>query len=228
MRASHHGSAPHLLDPAPGDVPVVVDVVVVEDHRRRHGREQPADVGLAPGLAVEPRVLLEVGDLLARRLARVAARADELERRRRDLVGVDLVAEQQQPVGPLRLAALQELRVRPERVDALLGSSSATRRRARPAPGRRPGTSRTRAGRGARGRACGRPARGRPSSGGHTTRAVEPDLVRRHRAGSRSSTRSERVVVPLDGERPRSGGRGSRPRTARSSRPRSVALSVPA
>ena len=117
------GLRAHLLHPAPGDVPVVVDVVVVEDHRRRHGREQPADVGLRPRLAVEAGVLLEVGDLLARRLARVAAATDELERRRRDLVGVHLVAEQQEPVGPFGLAALEELRVRPERVDALLTSS---------------------------------------------------------------------------------------------------------
>jgi hypothetical protein len=33
----HHGSA-HLLDPGLRDVPVVGDVVVVEDHRGRHGR----------------------------------------------------------------------------------------------------------------------------------------------------------------------------------------------
>ena len=78
MRASHHGLRAHLLDPAPGDVPVVVDVVVVEDHRARDRREQPADVGVRPRLAVEAGVLLEVGDLLAGRLARVPRALDEL------------------------------------------------------------------------------------------------------------------------------------------------------
>ena len=79
---------------------------------RRHGREQPADVRVATTTrgraACTPR---------SRRPARPAARvvsrrlADERERRRRDLVGVDLVAEQQQRVGPLgsrRAAAARE------------------------------------------------------------------------------------------------------------------------
>ena len=64
----------HLLHPLPGDVPVVIHVVVVEDHRRRHRREQPADVRVRPRLPVETRVLLEVRDLLARGLAYVAPR----------------------------------------------------------------------------------------------------------------------------------------------------------
>jgi hypothetical protein len=55
--------------------------------------------------------------LLTRRLARIATRPDELERLRRHLVGIDLVAEQKDGVGPCGLAALQELGVRPERVD---------------------------------------------------------------------------------------------------------------
>ena len=40
---------------SPRGVPVVVDVVVVEDHRRRERREQPADGGLGPRVAVEAR-----------------------------------------------------------------------------------------------------------------------------------------------------------------------------
>ena len=55
---------------------------------------------IAPCLPVEPRVLLEVGDLVARRLRHVAPSADERPRLDRRLVGVDLVAEQQQTVGP--------------------------------------------------------------------------------------------------------------------------------
>ena len=38
----------HLFDPGVGDVPVVVDVVIVEDHGARHRRQQPADIGVRP------------------------------------------------------------------------------------------------------------------------------------------------------------------------------------
>ena len=106
MRRSHQPVPRISCDPVDRRVPVVEDVVVVEDHRRGHGREQPADRRLAPRLAVEPRVLLEVGDRLVRRDLGVAARADELLDVGRDLVGVDLVAEQQQRVRPLLRVAL--------------------------------------------------------------------------------------------------------------------------
>ena len=49
--------------PGGGGVPVVVHVVVVEDHRGRDDGEQPADRGVAPGLPVQGAVLLEVRDL---------------------------------------------------------------------------------------------------------------------------------------------------------------------
>ena len=58
----------HLLPPRPAGVPVVADVVVVEDHRAGQRREQPPVRGVAPGQLVEVGVLLEVLDLLARRL----------------------------------------------------------------------------------------------------------------------------------------------------------------
>jgi hypothetical protein len=109
---------PHLLDPRLGDVPVVVDVVVVEEHRARDGREEPADRGVAPRFVVEPRVLLEVRNLLAGRLPRVAPRPDPLERQRRDLVGVYLVAEEDDGVRPLvHRPVLHPARVSPEGVD---------------------------------------------------------------------------------------------------------------
>ena len=108
----------HLLDPAPGDVPVVVDVVVVEDHDARDRGKQPADIRVGPRLAIEARVLLEVRHLLARRLANIPPGANEVGGERRDLVRVDLVAEQQQPVRPFELAALQLARVGPQRIDA--------------------------------------------------------------------------------------------------------------
>ena len=129
IRASHHGSWRISRDPFAGDVPVVVDVVVVEDHRRGHGREQPADIRVGPRLAVETRVLLEVRNLLARRLPHVAPGLDELRRSGRHLVGVDLVAEQEQRIGPLDVAELQLSRVRPERIDAGLGELSSLRLR---------------------------------------------------------------------------------------------------
>ena len=94
-----------------------MDVVIVEDHHGRHRGEQPADVRLGPRLAVQPCVLLEVRDLLDRFRVLPAPRLDELPCFRRDLVGVDLVAEQEDGVGPLHLASLQLLCVRPQCVD---------------------------------------------------------------------------------------------------------------
>jgi hypothetical protein len=95
-----------------------VYVVVVEDHRRRDRRQQPADHRVAPRLVVEPDVLLEVRDLLPRSLRRVAPALDEALHVRRDLVGVHLVADHQQQVGPLlgRLVAHAQ-RVGAQRVD---------------------------------------------------------------------------------------------------------------
>ena len=121
-RAGDPGVPPRLgagvLQPLPRDVPVVDDVVVVEDHQARDGRQQPTDVGVGPGLAVEARVLLEVGDLLPRRLGRVAPAADELRRLGRHLVGVHLVTAQEERVGPRLDARLEPPGVRPQRVDA--------------------------------------------------------------------------------------------------------------
>jgi hypothetical protein len=82
------------MDPGLRGVPVVVDIVVVEDHRRRQGREKPPDDGVPPGVPVQARVLLEVGDLLAGRFVRVAPRADEIEGSLGDLVGVDLISQE--------------------------------------------------------------------------------------------------------------------------------------
>ena len=87
-----------LFDPSLGDVPVVGDLVVVEDHGRGYGREQPANGRDSPGVPVEPRVLLETRDLFSRWLASVAARTDEIERVERGLVSVDLVSQKHQHV----------------------------------------------------------------------------------------------------------------------------------
>ena len=74
--------------------------MVVEDHRGRDDREQPAHRGLGPGLPVQGAVLGEVRDLVAGRGRRVAAAGDELPGGGPGVVGVDLVADQQQGVGP--------------------------------------------------------------------------------------------------------------------------------
>ena len=130
-QAAHDAVVPprrlgHLLPPAPAGVPVVADVVVVEDHRAGERREQPAVGGLAPGDAVEVGVLLEVLQLLARRLVDVASGGDELLHLLAGLVGVDLVAEEQHQVGPAlgvvpgHVEGVGAQRVDPERVGALL------------------------------------------------------------------------------------------------------------
>ena len=214
------GRRPHLAHPGRGDVPVVVDVVVVEDHRARHGREQPADVGIAPRLAVEPRVLLEVGDLLARRAARVAARADE---------GARLPATSR-PRRPGRRAGAGSRATAPARTAAAARAPRARRSRSRRdaasaractagAPGaptrQEPKTRRAR-------RSCSRVwivDGGRPSSGGQTR---SPSSATSYGARSPRRDRSAR--------RARSGGprrgrcadahRGRQPRTLRPSRPR--------
>ena len=106
----------HLAPPRVRRVPVVPQVVVVEDHAARHGRQQPPHVRITPRLVVQPGVLLEVADLvrdvpIATRARRVphrlgpASRAPALGQLVRDLlagdVRVHLVAEQQHRVGPV-------------------------------------------------------------------------------------------------------------------------------
>ena len=116
----------HLLAPLLRGVPVVADVVVVEDHRARHRREQPAVGGVGPGEAVEVGVLLVVLELGPRRLLDVAAGLDEGLHLLGGLVGVDLVAEEQQQVGqPLD----REVRV------VRIGRLHLVRRPAGPTPG---------------------------------------------------------------------------------------------
>jgi hypothetical protein len=111
------GPFPHLGDPGLGDVPVVRHVVVVPEHRGGDDREEPADQRLAPALLVEPGVLLEVGDLAPRFGFGAAPFLDLRPRFRAALVDVDLVAEQEEEVGPGALAAGQFLGQDPERVD---------------------------------------------------------------------------------------------------------------
>ena len=171
----------------------------------------------------------------SRRPARPAAAstsrrlADERERLGRDLVGVHLVAEQQQAVRPRLAAGLQPPRERPQRVDLeALGMLARRRACTAAAAARRPGTSRTRAGPGARGSRVWMAARRAAVVGRPDPLAVQVHLVRRHRAGLEIVDHDERVVVALDVEGARRDARAPPPRTARPSRPRRSPGSMPA
>ncbi len=169
MRSSHHGSA-RISSTQDSEMfqsslnswssKIIVDGTV---------DEQPADVRIRPRLAVEPGVLLEVGDLPrpAARRCRGAPRMNAAVSGEH-LVGVHLVAEQQQPVRPgaRRPPGAAASRPRARRRRSPCGSSVGVQRVRRAAAARRPGTSRTRAAPGARPLGCGSPRTGRPSSGG--------------------------------------------------------------
>ena len=62
-------------------------------------------------------VLLEIGDLLPRRLGDVSTSTDERRRLRRDLVHVHLVTHQQEPIRPPGRLRLQMPRIDPQRID---------------------------------------------------------------------------------------------------------------
>ena len=109
-----------LVQPGLRRLPLVVDLVVVEDHRARQRREQPADVGVGPGVPVADRVLLEVLQHLHRAVLLHLAVADDLLDRAGDLVGVELVAHHHHRVGPQRGGLAQHPhRVGAEDVDPL-------------------------------------------------------------------------------------------------------------
>ncbi len=210
MCSSHHGSLADVLDPRLGDVPVVDHVVVVEDHRRGHDRQQPALDLRRPRLAVQHRVLLEVGDEIGRWLrpssSSSAVGVDVQLGQRRRVVGVHLITEQHDEVGPFvdRLAAACAARGRAAR-----RHRSPVRRRpardrtaARAAP--RPGSSRT-----AHGSTRRHPSV-RITLGGNGARGVGPPL---HPVESDGVRDARRRVEPADHRRARSGD--PTPRTSR-------------
>ena len=188
------GLLAHLGDPFDRRVPVVVDVVVVEDHRAGDRREQPADHRLAPGGAVQPHVVVEGDDLAVAVEVRLDVRVD--------LVGVDLVAEQQQRVRPLlrRLVAHPQ-RQAAQRVDLapvrmrLLGQRVRRLVRGGDAAGAEDDRHRLR-------------QRVRAQDAGRELgfglrpdhRAVERDLVGRGGVGRQAVDVDDRVVMALDGE----------------------------
>ncbi len=218
------GRRVHLAVPALGGVPVVADVVVVEDHRARQGRQQPPVQRVGPGQPVEVGVLLEVLQLLARRLVEAAPRGDELLHLLAGLVGVDLVAEEADevwPVGVHALGSAQVVGVGPQRVDAVAGVALGVVRDAGAAGAeRQPGRLAVQQGPDPAGRQPGvLRLRLRPDP-----LVVDVDRVVARRAGLEPVEHDQRVVPPVRGEGrrrplPAEGARPARPRR-RGSAPR--------
>ena len=189
----------HLGAPGLRRVPVVADVVVVEDHRRRDGRHQPADLGVTPGVPVEPLVLGEA-DHLIRRAVAVPAVSPPLHPMLFvgwKLVGVELVAEQDQRVGPLLdRTAGHPGRIRVQRIVAefLLDLLHfGFRIAARPEDGAHPVPARGPAG----ADDAGWELRERLVVDGPFRRAVHADLVLRHAVGRKAGHQDEGEVVAL-------------------------------
>ena len=124
----------HLATPRVRGVPVVAQVVVIEDHATGHRRQEPAHVRVAPRLVVQPRVLLEIADLAGgvpvpagtlgvSHRPRSPTRAPAFGQSLGDLpagdVRVHLIAEQQHGVGPLVVRGVRHpVRERHQRVGA--------------------------------------------------------------------------------------------------------------
>ena len=140
------GLGAHLLEPGAGDVPVVAHVVVVPDHRVETVENSHRTNGSRQDSLVEPGVLLEVGHLLAGGLGGVAPRADPLAGLGRALVDVDLVAEQEEQLGPVSRSSRTICSCEhAERVDLVPSSSSSFVQRVGPlVRAARPGRSRSR------------------------------------------------------------------------------------
>ena len=188
-----------------------------------HRREQPAHGRLAPRVAVRggstPRSRRSAGRAATSTSRR---RADELLGGRRDLVGVDLVAEHEQQVRPL-VGLLRRACAAPARAG----------RRARGPRGPRPWSASTAA-------RWDRRTRHEPNADpqavvvgdrAHAARAASRSRAAARRARRRARPRTgvalrrqpgdvhEREVMALDLERAARGAAGPRPRTARRPRP---------
>ena len=219
---------PDVVEPRRRRVPVVDHVVIVEDHRAGHdGQHPPLDLG-QPRLVVQPRVLLEVGDVVegweAVVVDEVAAPLLDLGAGlRRRVVGVHLVADEQQQVGPLLGWLLRASAARGPTARRPRGPGRRDRTRASTAvrAARRRGTNRTGSA-AARRRACGSrsPGTARRAAASTSRRRGAPRTAWSCR-GVRPSTITKRVVVVGHAERATRGARAPRPCTRRRSRPRS-------
>ena len=99
-----------LAPPRQRRVPVVAQVVVVEQHPGRNGGQQPTHRRWRPGFVVEPGVLLVVLDLVDDVRARIDVHGAETGNDGvGGLIGVHLVADQQQRIGPCLVRRLGHL-----------------------------------------------------------------------------------------------------------------------
>ncbi len=103
------GQLGHLVPPGLRGVPVVPQVVVVDDHGRGQRGEQPAHLGVGPRDPVQLGELGEVAQLVLRRVVRATVLVHEVQHGVRRLVRVDLVPEQDQRGRPVRLGGVAEL-----------------------------------------------------------------------------------------------------------------------
>jgi hypothetical protein len=102
-------------------IPVVAQIVIVENHARRDARQQRPHRLESPRFPIEPRVLLEVADLVlrvgadgtGRSLSRLPSRLQSFDYLGRRVVGVHLVTQKQQGLGPLARILLDEGRSEP-------------------------------------------------------------------------------------------------------------------
>ena len=188
-----------LLAPRQRRVPVVAQVVVVEQHAARHGRQQPAHDRGGPRLLVEPGVLLEVLDLVddlgVPLPVGLPEPGEDLLGR---VVGVHLVAEQQEDVGPVDVVARHHPPgQRHEGIGAELVEVGVVERRRAPAAPERQAVRRIEVRRADHAR--------RQAGSGHRPHpvAVEIDLVLGRRLHRQVLEPHQRVVVAVD--RPRRG-----------------------
>ena len=188
----------HHAAPRQRRVPVVAQVVVVEQHAGRDGRQQPTNGRRCPGLVVEPGVLLEVLDLVDDvRIAIGVGLAQSGHDVVGGLVGVHLVADHQQ-----RHRATTSAASRPSGwptptsasapMVAKCSSSSGSDRRQLP-KARRNGASGSMARMTLGGNS--------ESSSGHTCVAVQRDPVLARRARGQVLDAHERVVVVVHAPR---------------------------
>ena len=131
----------HLGQPRFRGVPFVVDLVVVEHHRRRHRREHPANGGLCPRVPIAHAVFLKVLEGFPRPVLVDDAVPDDLGDAVGHLVGVELVTGHHHRVRPQRRRLAQHpLTVGVQDVDALAFRVPPALTRIRRAVGRRGAT----------------------------------------------------------------------------------------
>ena len=187
------GLGAHVGAPRLGGVPVVDDLVVVEDHHARYRRQQPPDLRIGPRVEVQPGVLVERHHLFGGG-ARAAAPPQPAPYRRGRLVGVHLVAQQDERIGCGRVGVRGEpagVRVQGVRREAAVDLLRRPPAGAEHEPGRRAVPDRAGADHARRVRGVDGPDRP----------AIQAHLVGRRRTGCQPVDHHQRVVPVIRRER---------------------------